>query len=71
MRALKIALAFLAIAVAPDERFFQSDGFRIRDLIAGRGEPVILVHGWSSNAEMWAPLIADLSRDHEVIAMDC
>lgn len=59
-----------AIANA-EEHFFQSGDVRIRYLTAGRGEPVILVHGWSASAEMWAALMNDLSRDHEVIAMDC
>jgi pimeloyl-ACP methyl ester carboxylesterase len=53
------------------EQFFQSDGVRIRYLVAGRGEPVILVHGWSASAERWAALMNDLSKDHQVIAMDC
>lgn len=59
-----------AIANA-EEHFFQSGDVRIRYLTAGRGEPVILVHGWSASAEMWAALMNDLSRDHQVIAMDC
>lgn len=54
-----------------EEAFFQSNGVRIRYLIAGRGEPVLLVHGWSASAEMWELLMNDLSRDHQVIAMDC
>ena len=53
------------------EQFFQSDGVRIRYLVAGHGEPVILVHGWSASAEMWPALMNDLSQDHQVIAMDC
>jgi pimeloyl-ACP methyl ester carboxylesterase len=32
---------------------------------------VVLIHGWSADAEMWQPLMADLSRDHRVIAFDC
>jgi pimeloyl-ACP methyl ester carboxylesterase len=67
VQALLIALA---ATLGPDQ-FFQSDGVRIRYLVSGRGEPVVLVHGWSSSAEMWEPLIEDLSRDHQVIAMDC
>lgn len=51
------------------EYFFKSDDVRIRYLVAGHGEPVMLVHGWSASAEMWATLMNDLSKDHEVIAM--
>jgi alpha-beta hydrolase superfamily lysophospholipase len=53
------------------EQFFQSNGVSIRYLIAGHGEPVILVHGWSASAEMWPELMNDLAKDHLVIAMDC
>lgn len=59
-----------AIANA-EEHFFQSNGVRIRYLVAGHGEPVILVHGWSASAEMWPELMNDLSKDHFVVAMDC
>src|SRR6266568_1595320 len=69
------ALSWLATAnpSAPkaEEQFFQSDGIRIRYLIAGRGEPVILVHGWAASAEMWSRLMDNLSTDHRVIALDC
>ena len=70
MLAAAIAAAFLS-AAAPSEHFFDSNGVRIRYLTAGQGEPVILVHGWSASAEMWQPLMNDLSRDHQVIALDC
>jgi pimeloyl-ACP methyl ester carboxylesterase len=53
------------------DQFFNSNGVNIRYVVAGRGEPVILVHGFAGNLEMWRPLIADLSKDHEVIAFDC
>jgi pimeloyl-ACP methyl ester carboxylesterase len=53
------------------DQFFNSNGVNIRYIVAGKGEPVILVHGFAGNLEMWRPLIADLSKDHEVIAFDC
>ena len=52
--------------------FFQSNnGVRIHYEVVGRGEPVILVHGWAADASMWSALSTDLSRDHQVITMDC
>jgi pimeloyl-ACP methyl ester carboxylesterase len=30
----------------------------------GKGEPVILVHGFAGNLDVWESLIADLSKDH-------
>jgi pimeloyl-ACP methyl ester carboxylesterase len=55
-----------------EDRFFDSLGVKIRYITAGKGEPVVLIHGFGANAEhQWEPLIKDLSRDHLVIAMDC
>jgi pimeloyl-ACP methyl ester carboxylesterase len=63
-----VALALLAVS---GDQFFDSNGVRIRYVVAGAGEPVVLIHGWAADAEMWRPLMADLSRDHRVIAFDC
>jgi len=59
-----------AVSQAGDQ-FFNSNGVNIRYIVAGKGAPVILIHGFAGNLEMWRPLIADLFTDHEVIAMDC
>lgn len=53
------------------DQFFSSNGVNIRYIVVGKGEPVILVHGFAGNLGMWRPLIADLSKDHETIALDC
>src|SRR5262249_16964753 len=44
---------------------------RIRYIIVGTGELIILIHGWSVSAEMWSEAIQDLSRNYRVIALDC
>jgi pimeloyl-ACP methyl ester carboxylesterase len=55
-----------------EDHFFDSSGVRLRYIMTGNGEPVVLVHGLGANAEYhFVPLIKDLSRDHLVIAMDC
>jgi pimeloyl-ACP methyl ester carboxylesterase len=54
-----------------EDQFFNSNGVNIRYIIAGKGEPVILIHGFAGTLGMWRPLIADLSKDHKVIALDC
>src|SRR5690554_154803 len=38
--------------------------------VAGEGELVLLLHGITAGAVVWDPVIADLSRDHRVVAID-
>jgi pimeloyl-ACP methyl ester carboxylesterase len=51
-------------------RFANVNGTRIHYLIAGKGEPIILLHGYAQNSHMWRPLIADLAKTNTVIAPD-
>jgi pimeloyl-ACP methyl ester carboxylesterase len=39
-------------------------------LIAGKGDPVLLLHGYAQTSNMWRPLIAELAKTHTVIAPD-
>ncbi len=56
--ALKIALlsAFILIAL-PDARaadeYFDSNGVKIRYVTAGKGQAVVLIHGWMADSSMW------------------
>ena len=36
----------------------------------GTGPAVLLLHGYAENSDSWAPLAADLMRDHTVIVPD-
>src|SRR5579871_6046494 len=36
----------------------------------GSGPVVLLIHGYAENSDSWAPLAADLMRDHTVIVPD-
>jgi len=58
-------------AIPASDQFFDSNGVRIRYVIVGQGEPIILIHGWAADAEMWASATQDLSRNFRVIALDC
>ena len=69
---------FLVAAGAPAQdggAFFDSDGVRIRYGDHGRGEPVVLIHGFTgSYARHWESpgVIAALTRaGYRAIAMDC
>lgn len=51
-------------------RFATVNGVRLHYLIAGKGEPVLLLHGYAQNSHMWRPLIAELAKSHTVVAPD-
>ncbi len=76
MKALCLGLLFfytvigLAHAQATKSNFAEVNGVRMHYLAAGRGDPVILLHGYTQSSHMWLPLMAQLSKDHLVIAPD-
>jgi pimeloyl-ACP methyl ester carboxylesterase len=51
-------------------RFAEVNGTRLRYLIAGNGDPVLLLHGYAQTSHMWLPLIPELAKAHTVIAPD-
>ena len=80
MRATYSSAAILAFALTTcipaqtqkriDDRFATVNGVRLHYLIAGKGDPVILLHGYAENSHMWRPLIPELAKTHTVIAPD-
>ncbi len=38
--------------------------------VGGQGPAVVLIHGFGDTGDMWAPLAADLARDHRVVVPD-
>src|SRR5829696_3796703 len=48
----------------------ESGGVGIHVRVGGRGSAVILLHGYGETGDMWAPLAAELARDHTVIVPD-
>jgi pimeloyl-ACP methyl ester carboxylesterase len=58
---------------AVEDKFFDSKGVRIRYVDVGQGEPVVLIHGFSSSLDAnWGNLgiIDKLSKDFRVVALD-
>ena len=47
-----------------------ANGTTLHVRVGGSGPAVILIHGYGDTGDMWAPLAADLARDHTVIAPD-
>lgn len=56
--------------VSIEDRFASVNGVRLHYLTAGKGEPVILLHGYAQNSHMWRPLIVELAKSRLVIAPD-
>src|SRR3954468_23357632 len=70
--AVSVALASSnqAFAQAPQSKFADVNGVKLHYLVAGKGDPVILLHGFAETSHMWLPLIAKLADKHTVIAPD-
>src|SRR5688572_33106310 len=75
--ALRCAAAFILgaatmTAVAADDRYAVLDGVKIRYIDRGKGEPVVLLHGGTSNLESWVSrgVVANLEKNFRVIAYD-
>jgi pimeloyl-ACP methyl ester carboxylesterase len=50
--------------------FADVNGVRLHYLLAGKGNPIVLLHGFAETSHMWLPLIEKLSADYTVIAPD-
>ena len=48
----------------------ETNGATIHTRVGGQGPAVLLLHGFADTGDMWAPLAAELSRDHTVIVPD-
>jgi pimeloyl-ACP methyl ester carboxylesterase len=51
-------------------KFAEANGVKLHYLAAGKGDPVILLHGYAQNSHMWLPLIPQLAKTRTVIAPD-
>jgi pimeloyl-ACP methyl ester carboxylesterase len=68
--AITLLQSVLAFAQAPQSKFAEVNGARLHYLIAGKGDPILLLHGYAETSHMWLPLIAKLASNHTVIAPD-
>ncbi len=75
-RNLAVLFMCLLIPVAAargDEGYFDSNGVKIHYVVQGKGEPVLLIHGFCANYNFnWAMpgIINALSKNYQVIAYD-
>ena len=67
-------LALLVVSVLhAEDFFFDSDGVRIHYTVEGKGEPVVLIHGYAASiAANWAMpgIVKGLAANYQVIALD-
>jgi pimeloyl-ACP methyl ester carboxylesterase len=75
VRKLFVVMAVLTILAVPtfaEDRFFNSNGVKIRYTEQGAGEPIILIHGMGGSIETWidSGVLPNLARDYRVIAFD-
>jgi pimeloyl-ACP methyl ester carboxylesterase len=52
------------------ERFATVGDVKLHYLMAGKGQPVILLHGYAQTSHMWRPLMVELAKTRLVIAPD-
>ena len=71
-----VAVSFPATAeVTPFPSSFRTqdiavDGAKIHVRVGGKGPAVVMLHGFGDTGDMWAPLAADLAKDHTVVVPD-
>ena len=53
-----------------ESKFVEANGVKLHYLVAGQGDPVLLLHGFGQSSHMWRPLMRELVKDHTVIAAD-
>jgi pimeloyl-ACP methyl ester carboxylesterase len=73
---LLLALSLPALAgVTPFPASFHTqdisvEGVKIHVRVGGKGPAVVMLHGFGDTGDMWAPLAADLAKDHTVVVPD-
>jgi pimeloyl-ACP methyl ester carboxylesterase len=81
VRILLAALAAVLLATpAVADGFAFPSGFRTQEIatngatihvrVGGSGPAVVLLHGYGETGDMWAPLAAELARDHTIVIPD-
>jgi pimeloyl-ACP methyl ester carboxylesterase len=59
-----------AVRAHPADRFLCVDGARLRYRDEGHGPPVLLVHGWTLDLEMWDPQVRGLRDTFRLVRLD-
>lgn len=76
LTALALTVSAPALAEVPaypssfQTREVAANGTTLHIRVGGSGPAVVLIHGYSETGDMWAPLAAELAKDHQVIVPD-
>src|SRR5260221_5069759 len=65
-----LALPAFAQDVKIESRFPDVNAIRMHYLVAGKGDPVILMHGYAQTSHMWRPTMRELAKTRLVVAPD-
>src|SRR5260370_34886871 len=69
--ALSVALpSSPSFAQAPQSKFAEVNGVRLHYLVAGQGDPVVLLHAYAHTTHMWLRLISRLVDKNPGIVPD-
>lgn len=69
-RALQAEYARQRLLAGAEVRYKTVDGERWPYLEAGKGDLIVLVHGYTGSKENWLPVMGKLAGSHRVIAVD-
>lgn len=53
-----------------NSKYTQVENVKVHYLSAGKGETIILLHGWPTSSYLWRNIITELSDQYRVIAID-
>jgi pimeloyl-ACP methyl ester carboxylesterase len=70
LTSLALCSLSLPVAAAEQSKFADVNGVKLHYIVAGQGDPVILLHGYAETSHMWEPLIRKIDSTHLVIAPD-
>jgi pimeloyl-ACP methyl ester carboxylesterase len=67
---ISACLPHAASAAMPKGKTADVNGTHIFYTVSGKGDPVVVLHGYAETSHMWLPLINELEKTHTVIAPD-
>lgn len=47
-----------------------ANGIKTQYQQIGQGEPIVMLHGWGCDWQIWSPVIGALSKNHQLILLD-